>query len=133
MQLDNLLGRHTLSGVDYLPDYDGQGSNGVMFVLDGTTLALYEDPSDGYRSFAGEVSVTTDKVKNTFTPQEVEITKQDGYNINEIADAYTVVFTDVITGATVLELGTDYSDEYYPVAVLHWQPENLSCNQSLEK
>jgi hypothetical protein len=39
---------------------------------------------------------------------------------------------DVETGGVVLEVGTSYSDSYYPSCVMNFNPENLVHNAHLK-
>ena len=51
------------------------------------------------------------EVKNTFPAVKLEL-------------------LDCKTGKTVLEVGTENTDDYYPCFVANWSPENMACNQS---
>ena len=45
-------------------------------------------------------------------------------------DKHLLVMTDATNGKEVLVVGTDYTDDYYPNACFHWQPENLEINKT---
>ena len=45
----------------------------------------------------------------------------------ENKDFYSII--DVVSGKTILEIGTDYTDSYYPLAICHYHPENMAINQ----
>jgi len=137
--MKNLLGRHILSGVEMgvVPksedDYWDRDAESISFVLDGKTYMAIEDPSDGYRSYSGDIVEVSDKVKlkNTFAPHEVDITHKDRYEEeddgwNRRCDIY--IFTDILTGKVIMEIGTDNTNDYYPSCVMYFNPENLYIN-----
>ena len=128
MELKDLVGEHLLSGIDTSTEKGGydksEDANVVRFVLDGKTYKATEDPSDGYRSYCGDIEVCEEKVSNTFPPQRVLARMEENNNSeNDIIE-----FIDVVTGKIVLEVGTDNSDSYYPTCVMSWKPENLAIN-----
>lgn len=128
MELKDLVGLHKLSGVDTATEtvkLYAEECNVVRFVLDGITYKAVEDPDDGYRSHCGELIVCKEPITNNFPPQVVMAKMKDNqeYSVND-----TLQFIDVITGKTVLEIGTDNTDDYYPYCVMNWNPENLAIN-----
>ena len=132
VELNSLIGKHFLSGVDYSNeqikryDWDTEMTDCqvIRFVLDGKTYTATEDPHDGYRSCLASIFVTNDKVKNNFKRVMVMgIMKPSGYNNNNTLQLY-----DVETGKVVLEVGTDNHDDYYPSFVGVFYPENLVLN-----
>lgn len=122
-QLEDLLGGHKLSGVDFSQDKDAAA---MHFVLDGKTYSAVEDPDDGYRSMLGTLIESQLPVKNKFPACNVVGTwKADGDEL--------VVLLDCKTGKPVLEVGTDYSDDYYPCFIANFVPENMAINQKTSK
>jgi len=109
-------GTYMLSGVDYIPSDCGTG---VVITLDGVSYRADEDLYDGYRSYAGGFKMTNTKPTNTFPPQKVTLSYESKYDILALRS----------NGARVLEVGTDYSDDWYPCAIFHYWPENLPINQ----
>lgn len=129
MELENLVGKHMLSGVDYSEeslhlDYEKSwGFAGCTnFVLDGVTYTAVEDGDDGYRSHMGELLITP-YVPNSFPAIEVVC------SMSEDKDHDILECRDTANGKLVLEIGTDYSDSYYPCFVGNFQPENMSINE----
>jgi hypothetical protein len=128
--LDIKQGRGFLEGIcDYVRkghyDYD-EDCNGYIFRLNGQNYAIWENPSDGYRSYC-EIEPTDLPCKNTFPPQEVFVrlydeqdgcTKDNGILIYNMDDA-----------SLILKLGTDNYDDYYPTARMEFHPENLPINR----
>ena len=114
--LEQFVGEHELGGVDMSGSGD---ANGVVFVVDGVSYQALEDESDGYRSMLGELKVVDAPVKNVF--QAVRCVGKMRGEILELTDAQS--------GKTVLELGTDDSDDYYPSFVCNFTPEAMSVNQ----
>ena len=130
MELKDLIGEHYLSGVDlYSQKIKRYGytdtAEVVRFVLDDKTYKAIEDPDDGYRSYLGELEITDEKISNNFPAQRVigVMRPNDTYSNNN-----TIEFIDVITNKLVLAVGTDNFDDYYPVCVFEWNPQNLAIN-----
>ena len=126
---ESLVGNHILSGVDVIGSSTNDG-NSVLFILDDITYEAEEDPSDGYRSYLGNLSIINQKVSNTFYPHEVIV------QIKSYIDgtAATILeFIDVETNDPVLQLGTANEDDYYPYCVIHYNPENLALNRVANK
>lgn len=126
MELENLVGKHTLTGVDCSTEPTGDlyydSASVINFVLDGITYSAIEDPSDGYRSMLKELKVSDFKVTNVFAPVEVTCVMRSG----GFCDILDVI--DVVSGKVVLSVGTDNYDDYYPSFVYEWTPENLCLN-----
>jgi hypothetical protein len=130
MILEDLVGPHELSGVDYgiIPRsadshlYEDSGT--LTFVLDNKAYCAIEDPSDGYRSCMQDiVEVPVDRVKNRFTPVPVmatHLTKKRG-------DCDILVLTDLNATVVYLEVGTDNTDDYYPSFVWYFDPKTLTA------
>lgn len=123
-QLDDLLGQHKLSAVDFSQDEDG--AQAMHFVLDGNTYTAIEDAEDDYRSCMREIIASKLPVKNKFPACKVLGTWSK--DEDEI-----VVLLDCKTGKPVLEVGTDHADDYYPSFVANFTPENMAINQKTKK
>jgi hypothetical protein len=133
MELKDLVGLHKLSGVDNLSEsIKGTWGDGfedcqvLRFVLDGVTYSVIEDPEDGYRSSMRDIKISEEPIKNTFEPQEVlckYIGDDHGDDIIEI--------TDVKSGKVILRAGTDDADDYYPMFLAEWTPENMEINKEI--
>ncbi len=126
MNLEHLVGEHILTGVTYgsvaREDWCGRQEDVtcVRFCLDGITYVAYEDPDDGYRSHCEEL-IVEDVVLNTIPKTHVLCTMLTD-------DDDVLVVTDIISGKTILEIGTlDYED-YYPCFHYEYNPENLHYN-----
>lgn len=134
IELLSLIGEHVLDAVDTsvestkrtYGDYY-EDCELVRFRLDGKVYTAIEDPSDGYRSSLGSLILSpNDEMRNVFPPVRVLVRKKDDDrygNTNE-----TIQFIDLVTGKTVLEIGTDNSDDYYPSFVGSFSPENMATN-----
>ncbi len=114
LDLDALEGPHELSGlgdgsVDAMSQYsDCNEWRTVNFILDGEAIAAVENPSDGYRSDLAELLVIKPSaVKHKFKPVNVIGVKRGG-------DYSVVDFVSASSGAVILSVGTDESDDYYP-------------------
>lgn len=130
-----LIGLHDLDAVDIgsvkLARWEGsddmEDCNLLWFRLDGVIYGCIEDPSDGYRSSMRDLVTWDRSMVNTFAPCRVlarHRTKSDYH------EADILEFIDVVTGKTVLEVGTDRSDDYYPSYVSSFTPENMAPNAS---
>ena len=128
MELKDLIGRHMLDAVDFDSEKirmwgDVYEDCEVMrFRLDGKVYTAIEDPEDGYRSSMSELTVSDDLMKNSFAPVEV-LGRVKGSN----GDDDILELLNVTTGKVIIEVGTDYSDDYYPSPsfVANFQPENI--------
>lgn len=134
MQLEDLVGLHDLTGVDFSEEAFQQSwgadeqCNVINFVLDGVTYSAIEDPNDGYRSMMREVRVSDFKVSNMFLPVQVMCLKRSDSRYgrsNDILDCY-----DTKNGKLVLAVGTDNSDDYYPTWTAEFTPENMHINDA---
>ena len=127
--LESLVGQHTLTGVDFETQtfnngYRDEYCQVVNFVLDGETYTASEDPDDGYRSCMREIKKSNNVVKNMFASCNVIGTMRvPDYGTSEIID-----LTDSITRKVVLSVGTENTDDYYPMWVADFTPENMAVN-----
>ena len=125
-------GKHKFSGIESYKrpgDYWGE-CIGSYIVIDDVVYAFEIDPDDGYRSY-GKVyilkNISVNNIKNRFPAQDVIITLHQREHTDGNKQFYAI--TDAITGKTILEIGTDYTDDFYPVAICHYYPENMAINQ----
>lgn len=137
INLDELIGEHKLSGVDYgtiLPNDDNhfwEAANTCTFILDNKTYIAVEDPSDGYRSSLAYLAEEDVEVKNTFVPHSVIGKYSDGTPDKAFVCEDILTLTDVITGREVLEIGTCDVDDYYPSFVANFNPQALAINTTV--
>jgi hypothetical protein len=135
VDLDSLVGEHVLDAVDTFSenikreygDYY-EDCEIIRFRIDGKVYTATEDPSDGYRSCMGALFVSeTEPMRNVFPPIRVLAKKKDDDRYGGSND--TLQLIDMMTGKTVLEVGTDNSDDYYPSFVNAFWPEHMVTNQ----
>ena len=120
MELKDLCGLHNLQGVDLVyPDDEG---NYIVFKLDNICYKLSIDPDDGYRSYCIWNGIVEQEPKYCFPDVKVFC------HMPEEEYKQYLIFTDIENGKDVLKIGTDYFDNYYPVAFFNWKPENLHIN-----
>ena len=119
--LDSLVGEHLFSGSDCEgPDC---AANVIRFVLDGRIYMAVEDENDGYRSALGTLAVVDDPpVTNSFEPIRVVVRMATWSG-----DDYIEVI-DVANGKTVLEVGTDEADDYYPSFIATFYTDRMAVN-----
>lgn len=138
MKFEDFVGEHMLSGVDMLMtrvdtwDRDNVEAAKALFVLDGTTYMVLEDPDDGYRSYASnDIQVTEEHCTCRFPEIKVNVEYKSEQKAYIDGESFAgLIFKDVENGEVILELGTDWWDAYYPVCVFRWTPENIHLNDS---
>lgn len=128
MQLKDLVGKHIFQGIEVgkakpvQEDWSHlQEVNYIAFRLDGVTYRAYENECDGYRSYCEDLEIVEDIPKTKLPDIEVLCVYDDGFND-------VIHLLDVVTGKTVLSVGTNDYDDYYPYCVMEYYPENLACN-----
>lgn len=129
MTLEDMLGTHTLTGVSYVvdrkldkPTYFTTQTSAIYFTLDGVTYVAIEDSDDGYRSMLDDIQISDTAPLSSFETVEVTITWQKD-------KMHIIQMVDNANGKVILEIGTDYSDDYYPSFVANWMPQNLTVNE----
>jgi hypothetical protein len=127
--LEGLCGKHVLEGVDFGSERVKrewseayENCEVIRFQLDGVVYMAIEDPSDGYRSAMQSIKVTDEPIKNRFPGIEVVGRMKERSEYGQNND--TLQLISAKTGKTILEVGTDNHDDYYPCWVASWQPEN---------
>jgi hypothetical protein len=126
VELDDLIGEHALTGVDFenvKGGYWDDDANQIRFVLDGKIYVATENPEDGYRSALGTLEIVTEPpVKNTFPATKVTARKGGGYD----DDILELVAEN---GEVVLRVGTADTSDYYPYFVGTFDPKKLPANE----
>lgn len=111
-------GAHYLSGIENIRK---NGKDGVRFILDGCSYECFENESDGWRSY-GELMVSDEICKYNFPPQPVNTSFKDtGYE-------WILTMLDPKTKGIILKIGTKNYDDWYPMVVFEYNPENMSIN-----
>lgn len=134
MKLENLLGKHVLTGCDTDGIIKTTGiyphACVIDFVLDGVVVSAVEDPDDGYRSCLSELLTgRVESVKNTFPACFVTgIDHPDNrFSKNDVID-----LVDDITGKVVLSIGTGNADDYYyPMFIGEFNPKSMTINAEI--
>lgn len=135
IEIKSLVGKYILSGVDeFTRKMEGsfwgnfEDCQCINFALDGKTYTAIEDPDDGYRSSLNKIIESDEKIENVFAPTEVMVSYREKNEYGE-GECEILDFVDIKNGKRVLEIGTDYTDDYYPCFIACWTPENLSINE----
>ena len=124
MELKELIGMHKLSGVNLnTTKIRGENVNSIAFKLDDITYLAVEDPSDGYRSYMDNLEITENTISNEFEAIEVMC------RMSDVADDNVLEMYDAKTTLTVLRIGTENTDDYYPYCVFEYKPENMILNK----
>lgn len=126
-------GLHMLTGIGQTSFYDEWNCtdiDGVVLQIDGKNYVVYEDPDDSYRSY-GRMHETDEAPKVVFLAEPVYARNKSerGTDENMWLIDWELLELRNVEGELVLEIGTDHSDTYYPLAIFHWYPENLSVNK----
>lgn len=131
IEFKDLVGNHILQGVEQINNYkfetvwgDIADTNATIIRISNKNYVFIDDPSDGWRSYCRDI-LETDIIPKYSIPDakvRIEMSNRSAFvGINII---------DETTNLTVLEIGTNYSDDYYPCCVMSYTPENLSFNRS---
>lgn len=133
MELKDLVGEHLLDAVDFSDEKvktwgdEYEACQVMRFRLDGKCYTATEDPSDGYRSSMRELAVSDDaEMKNVFEPLKVVGRHRTKREYGDEDDVLELI--DVVTGKTVIEVGTCSVDDYYPGFVASFHPEAMAHN-----
>lgn len=120
LELKDLVGSHVLTGVDRNQlEVDGfEMAECIRFTLDGQTYIVAEDPDDGYRSCMRWIRLSKDKVTNLKSTKVLA-----RMATNRAGDILEIL--NLKTGKTILEIGTDNSEDYYPFFVSTFEEKNL--------
>lgn len=139
MELKDLVGLHALEGVEVttieMPPYENasytETCNCIKFTLDGVHYLAVEEPDDGYRTFMKELMVSDTHCRHRIIPgAQVMCVHFAGRDDRWQHDDLLRVI-DVVTGEPVLIVGTEDVDDYYPLCILEYHPENLACNKGI--
>ena len=115
-------GKHEFSGIEPYTrpsDYWSE-CEGYYVIIDNTVYAFEIDPDDGYRSYGNlyiPENISVNDIKNRFLAQDVIITQHHREHTDGNKHFYSI--TDAVTGKVILEIGTDYTESYYPMAICH--------------
>ena len=132
-------GIHTLSGINDLiikgnyedPYYLSEDANGYVFILDGKTYVVFEDPEDGYRSCGKICEAKNGEIcTNIFPEQKVLVKYINGIKEDDWCNykIWYYEFRNPKTKKLILKIGTDNYDDYYPMSIFEYHPENLPIN-----
>lgn len=108
-----------------------------ILVLNGEYYIAYVNPDDGYRSYAsltclGNVLPDTVRIATTIpVDQDVYLKDVEIASEYEYADGPTQAtqICNANTHETIMEIGTIYDDDYYPIGYIHYYPEELDANR----
>jgi hypothetical protein len=122
MELKELIGLHTLSGIDIEQTTKrGEQAEIVRFILDGITYQVEENPDDGYRSNHEGPFISEEPVKNIFPGIQVFCLHDtsEPYGSCDILGFYNM------KGEIFLCVGTENIDDYYPSYQGYYSPGEL--------
>lgn len=135
MELKDLTGPHSLDAVNFttapVQNWAGRTDvcNVVRFRLDGVVYMAVEDPEDGYRSMMRSVAVGTGAMSYAFPPlQVVAVYRSLSAAGSDSGTCDILELIDAVTGKTVLKIGTENTDDYYPFFVALYSPEAMAHN-----
>ena len=129
IEFKDLVGTHILQGVEQIHNYKFEtvwggieDTNATIIRISNKNYIFIDDPSDGWRSYCRDILETDVIPKYSIPDAKVRI------EISDKPEFVGINIIDEITNLTVLEIGTSYSDDYYPCCVMSYTPENLSFN-----
>jgi len=128
----SLVGEHLLDGVDMSSEQVSrwgssyENASVIRFRLDGMVYTAVEDPSDGYRSSMDRLYVADDEMRNVFAPVKVLVRQVDHGRYGSASDLLEMI--DCANGKTILRVGTENCDDYYPSFVADWNPQDMAVN-----
>lgn len=134
VELKSIVGLKVLDAVDFINERvrkwteEWEDCSACRFRLNGKVYLAIEDPSDGYRSHLASLAQYEDEVPmtNVFPPVQVLARHRSAGTYGHEADILELI--DTTTGLTILEVGTDRTDDYYPSYVASFSPENMATN-----
>lgn len=129
MSWDDLCGERKLNAftADVRHPFDAD-ANGCALDLGDMTVFVFENPNDGYRSSAIEPMIVKAalyefKCDPDYIRVPCLIRRQDKGRYGGAFDGVEVI--DTRNGKTILLLGTDNNDDYYPSYTCEWSPQNI--------
>jgi hypothetical protein len=128
MELKDLVGPKKLDAVDFCDEHGVfEDSRIIKFRLNGILYCAVEDENDGYRSAMKEITIldSTD-VRNIFPSIDVVCIYRDDEDFD------LLIIFDAETEEIVLEVGTDYVDDWYPYFVSNFFPEAMIINKKVK-
>lgn len=133
MELKDLCGKHILQGIELgtttVSDWCGEKTaQYVQFTLDGVTYVAIENPSDGYRSYCRKLAIIDNPCEISLPNIDV-ICLHRANGVGYYSKSDILEFVDCNNGKTILLVGTNNTDDYYPVCTFEYTPENMSCNK----
>lgn len=122
--LEPVVGQH----VEKSPYEETSSLVGGVCVNDIVVVFLH-DPSDGYRSYLSQALVVPNqKLTTTFSPVPIRAVPVDTQDWDNPQSADETTLLDLIAldiDKSVLQLGTSFSDSYYPTSVLYFDAKVL--------
>lgn len=129
----SMCGRKIFKGI-------AEDNDNVYIKLDDKVYNFYNDPDDGYRSYGvmkGEAK-PEHYANLTFnlehTPIEVDVEEVQS-NDKTFFDGIQIYGSQALnsrTGEPICELGTDYSEDYYPCSISSFDAEEATRVRSLQ-
>ena len=134
MELKDLVGLHVLQGIEVgttkLKRFFYDECNFVKFTLDGVTYLALENPDDGYRTYMEELEIVDEPCK--FALPDINVLCKMREQGKYTAGDNVLSFVDVKCGKEILAIGTENNDDYYPLCIMEYKPENMACNSEKE-
>lgn len=134
VDLKSLVGPHILDAVDFSVEQVAnwgdtlEDAQHCRFRLDGVVYIAVENPDDGYRSSMRHLLIGAGEMTNVFPPLKVIGRHREKGEGSWAGTDDVLELIDEQTGKTVLEVGTDNIDDYYPGFVASFHPEAMAHN-----
>lgn len=134
INLRDIQGEFLLSGVGFgvvhsENVFESDDANTMTIILDDIPFTFVEDPDDGYRSTLDRVFIGG-WVDTTFPPIVVRVEYDENsqygeFDNNQLLYGFDIKLHDK---KPCFIVGTDNTDDYYPMYIANWNPENLHTN-----
>lgn len=136
MPWSDLYGNHVLKAIrtDVRHPFDGS-ANGIAVQFDEMTVLVFENPDDGYRSSANEPIIMNAPLYSLgCSPEYIHApVLVRGWTTSQYGDGCDgIEVIDTRNGKTVLTLGTDNVNDYYPSYTADWRPQDLAENAAAQ-
>ena len=126
MELKDFVGLHEYGGVELGTNPENDAGY-VIFMLDGKCYKIEEDPSDGWRSYAKDVEEYHEEMsRRCILPYTIKAVCY----MDDNPDNNILKFMDVENGKIFLLIGTEHTDDWYPLCRFEYTPENIHLNET---
>ena len=118
--LDGICGKHIFYGCEQIFEEPAR----VIINLSGTNYEFIENKNEDYRSYCEFIGVTDYEPKYKISEGVFVTVKKCEHEKIEGIEIF-----DCETKEIILTIATNYTEDYYPVCVFEYTPENMAINK----